>query len=137
MRLVVRPAAAHALKSAYRWYEARQTGLGEDLLEAVQAVLERILRMPRSYPVVHRETRRALVQRFPYGVFFRVVQRVPRQRAQSVYQHADGRVGPIDLRGERRRASEWLQLVAQPRAQAGTVTGDLGEESQCAAKLDG
>jgi plasmid stabilization system protein ParE len=71
MRLVVRPAAANDLRSAYRWYEEQQPGLGEDLLEEVQTVIERMLLLPRAYPIVHRETRRALVRRFPYGVFFR------------------------------------------------------------------
>lgn len=71
MRLVVRPAAANDLRSAYRWYEERQPGLGEDLLEEVQAVIDRMLLLPRAYPMVHRDTRRALVRRFPYGIFFR------------------------------------------------------------------
>ena len=72
MRLVVRPAAANDLASAYRWYEQRQTGLGEDLLQAAQALMDQILLLPRAYPVVHRDTRRALIQRFPYGIFYRL-----------------------------------------------------------------
>lgn len=72
MRLVVRPAAANDLKGAYRWYEERRTGLGEDLLQEAQAVIDRILLLPLAYPVVHRETRRALIRRFPYGIFFRL-----------------------------------------------------------------
>ena len=70
-RLVVRPAAANDLRSAYRWYEEQQPGLGEELLEEVQAVIDRMLLLPRAYPTVHRDTRRALVRRFPYGIFFR------------------------------------------------------------------
>ena len=35
----------------------------------VAAVLER----PQSFPVVHDATRRAIVRRFPYGVFFRIL----------------------------------------------------------------
>jgi plasmid stabilization system protein ParE len=72
MRLVVRPAAANDLASTYRWYEERQSGLGEALLEEAQAVMDRMLLLPRAYPVVHRDTRRALIRRFPYGIFFRV-----------------------------------------------------------------
>jgi plasmid stabilization system protein ParE len=70
--LVVRPAAANDLTSAYRWYEERRLGLGEELLLEVQAAIERMLLLPLSFPVVHRETRRALIRRFPYGVFFRL-----------------------------------------------------------------
>jgi plasmid stabilization system protein ParE len=72
MQLIVRPAAANDLTRAYRWYEERRTGLGEEMLEEVHAVIERMLLLPRAFPVVHRETRRALVPRFPYGIFFRL-----------------------------------------------------------------
>lgn len=72
MRLVVRPAAANDLKRAYRWYEKQRPGLGEDLLEEVQVVIDRMLLLPRAHPIVHRDTRRALIRRFPYGIFFRL-----------------------------------------------------------------
>lgn len=35
---------------------------------SLQAVLER----PEAYAIIHRQTRRALVHRFPYGLFYRV-----------------------------------------------------------------
>ncbi len=38
----------------------------------VQAALEKVVARPARYPVVHRETRRVLVHRFPYGIFYRV-----------------------------------------------------------------
>jgi plasmid stabilization system protein ParE len=60
MRLVVRPAAANDLKRAYRWYEQQRPGLGEDLLEEVRVVIDRMLLLPRAHPIVHRDTRRAL-----------------------------------------------------------------------------
>lgn len=72
MRLVVRPAAANDLTRAYRWYEDRRPGLGEDLLQEVQSVIDRMLLLPLGYPVAHRDTRRALIRRFPYGIFFRM-----------------------------------------------------------------
>jgi len=36
----------------------------------VDACIQAIVRMPRSYPVIHETYRRALVRRFPYAVFF-------------------------------------------------------------------
>jgi plasmid stabilization system protein ParE len=72
MRLVVRPAAANDLASAYRWYEQRWTGLGEDLLQEALALIDQVLLLPRASPVVHRDTRRALIRRFPYGIFYRL-----------------------------------------------------------------
>lgn len=71
---IFRPAAAADVEEAYRWYEERRAGLGEEFLAAVQGTLESIMANPELYPVVHRQTRRALLRRFPYGLYYRVVQ---------------------------------------------------------------
>jgi len=34
--------------------------------------MDRIIRDPVGFPVVHRETRRVLLQRFPYALYYRV-----------------------------------------------------------------
>ena len=73
MSLVVRPAAAADLDEAFLWYEAQREGLGEEFLNAVTRVMDALAESPRQYPVVHRDTRRALVRRFPYSVFYRVM----------------------------------------------------------------
>ena len=70
LRLVVRSAAEADIIDAALWYESRATGLGADFLRAVAIVLADIERMPERYPVVHPKCRRALLRRFPYGVFF-------------------------------------------------------------------
>lgn len=72
MNLVLRPAAAADLDEAFRWYEAQRAGLGGQFLEAVTLVLQTVSETPGAFPVVHRDTRRAHVHRFPYGVFFRI-----------------------------------------------------------------
>jgi len=69
-RLVVLAAAEAETTSAYDWYEAQSVGLGAEFLRAVEAVLASIQRTPALYPVVRGRTRRALLRRFPYGVFF-------------------------------------------------------------------
>jgi plasmid stabilization system protein ParE len=72
MQLVVRPAAAADLEDAFLWYEQQHTGLGHEFLAAVSTAFEKVVSNPEGFPVVHRSTRRALVRRFPYGVYFRV-----------------------------------------------------------------
>ena len=72
MPILIRPAAAADIDEAFLWYERQQTGLGEEFLKAVQSALENVVAHPTRYPVVHRETRRALLHRFPYGIFYRV-----------------------------------------------------------------
>ena len=49
-----------------------QPALGHEFLAAVQAARESITAHPAMYPVIHRDTRRALVHRFPYGILYRV-----------------------------------------------------------------
>jgi len=76
MKFVVRPAAAADLRRAYLWYEAEREGLGEDLLREVRQTIDRVATTPEAYAVISRDTRRCLVHRFPYGIFFRVVDEV-------------------------------------------------------------
>ena len=68
----VRARARRDLEEATQWYEAQGTGLGSDFLDEVERAFEKIAENPLAYPEVHRESRRALLQRFPFGVFYRV-----------------------------------------------------------------
>ena len=70
---IVRPAASADVEAAYRWYEAQQTGLGEEFLAAADAVMKSVVANPLQFPVIHRQTRRALFRRFPYGLYYRIV----------------------------------------------------------------
>ncbi len=68
-----RAIAADELAEAYAWYEAEEPGLGEALLRAVADAAGRAVAEPARYPVVRGDVRRVLVDRFPYGVFYRMV----------------------------------------------------------------
>jgi len=67
-----RPAAAADIEAAYGWYEEQRPGLGEDFLGAVEKAMQSIAEYPDAYPVVHRGTRRILLDRFPYGLYYRI-----------------------------------------------------------------
>lgn len=72
-RVIVRPAAAADIEDAYRWYESQRPGLGEEFLAALRSTQDRVLEHPEACPVLHRDTRRALIpERFPYGLFYRI-----------------------------------------------------------------
>jgi plasmid stabilization system protein ParE len=70
MNIVVRPEAEAEFREAYNYYEARAEGLGNEFLRAVDASLAAIQRHPQMYAVVHNGVRRALLRRFPYGIFY-------------------------------------------------------------------
>ena len=72
MRVVVRPAAAADIENAQHWYDNRRRGLGLEFLEAVDGALAAIAEKPLLHPLVGRDTRRALLRRFPYGIYYRV-----------------------------------------------------------------
>jgi plasmid stabilization system protein ParE len=67
------PAAAADIEDAYGWYEAQSDGLGDEFLSVFQATLECLQADPQKAPVVHGETRRHLMRRFPHVIFYRVI----------------------------------------------------------------
>ena len=72
MRFIVRPAAAADIDEAFLWYEGQRAGLGAEFLSAAQALIDPIAENPHKHPVVGRNTRRALLRRFPYAIYYRV-----------------------------------------------------------------
>lgn len=70
LKVLIRPEAEAEMEEAFRWYEQRNKGLGDDFLLCVEESLIKIQRTPEAYPVVHRKIRRALIRRFPYGIFY-------------------------------------------------------------------
>lgn len=70
MTVRIRPEAEADIAAAYAYYEEASEGLGSEFLRAVEATLAIVERTPQLYAVVHREVRRALLRRFPYGIFY-------------------------------------------------------------------
>ena len=56
---------------AFRWYEKQESGLGDMFRAELRVTIERISERPLAYRVLHRDTRRARLRRFPFGVFYR------------------------------------------------------------------
>lgn len=74
MRLVLRPYVERELDESANWYEERQPGLREKFLTAVEDAFSRIQQDPRIYPVAHLDIRRAPLRRFPFGVFYLLIE---------------------------------------------------------------
>jgi plasmid stabilization system protein ParE len=70
------PRALEDVTEAAAWYEQQHSGLGAQFLQAFEEVLERLAARPlaspplRSVPLL----RRTSMEKFPYGVVFRVAQ---------------------------------------------------------------
>jgi plasmid stabilization system protein ParE len=67
----LRPEAEQDLSDAAVWYEERLSGLGHQFLDEVLTAFASLAKAPLRYPVVHRNTRRVLIHRFPFGVYYR------------------------------------------------------------------
>lgn len=72
MRIVVRPASAADMEEAFLWYEGQRSGLGNEFLAAAHSEIDAVGEHPLRNPVIQRNTRRALLRRFPYSIFYRV-----------------------------------------------------------------
>ena len=68
--VIISSEAEADLTQAYLWYEQQVEGLGGELLLCVDVCLKSIARSPKIYQRVHKNIRRALIRRFPYGIFF-------------------------------------------------------------------
>ena len=72
-RALFRPAAIADIEEACGWYESQRPGLGLDFLQAVDLAVATVLENRRMFPILRRDIRRALLGRFPYGLFYRLV----------------------------------------------------------------
>jgi toxin ParE1/3/4 len=68
--IIVRPEAEEDINDAFLWYESQSIGLGTEFIRSIDASFSSIIRNPSMYAKIHHTIRRALVRRFPYGVFY-------------------------------------------------------------------
>jgi len=68
--LIIRPEAKADLLDAFHWYQDRKDGLGYDFKLCVDEVMSKIQRNPLAYKTIFQEIRRAIIKRFPFGVFY-------------------------------------------------------------------
>ena len=57
---------------AQEWYELQSPGLGEEFIAAMELQLKRLEQAPLLYAEAIPNVRRALLPRFPYGLFYAV-----------------------------------------------------------------
>ena len=72
MRFCFHPLADKEFDEAVRYYEDSQRGLGLEFAEEVYGAIERISEYPDAWSAMSRNTKRCLVNRFPYGVVYQV-----------------------------------------------------------------
>ena len=74
MRPLLFTASAEAdVEEAFQWYEAQRPGLGAVFRHSLDIAIEAVESTPEAYAVVHRNTRRFLLPKFPYGLYYRLL----------------------------------------------------------------
>jgi plasmid stabilization system protein ParE len=74
-RVSFRPEAEAETLETRDWYEGRRPGLGAEFRAALEATIERIGDNPMQFRLVRGDTRRAILNQFPYAVYFRVTEK--------------------------------------------------------------
>lgn len=70
LRLTLRPEAEDDVEAALAWYSSERRALALAFVDSLDRLLLRIRDKPHQFPQVAPGMRRALMERFPYGVFF-------------------------------------------------------------------
>jgi len=71
-RVNIRRLAQAELAEAVAWYNLQGVGLGDQLLDSVDDTLAGIGENPNRWPQYYRTVRRAIVNRFPYLIYYEV-----------------------------------------------------------------
>ena len=71
-RIRIRPQAERDVHSTISWYEEQQPGLGRNFISELDAVYERLAANPYFYAAILHGVRRAIMRRFPHGVYYLV-----------------------------------------------------------------
>ena len=74
MQIRFQPEAESELAEARLWYSLQREGLDAELMSRVDQTLRAISASPRSYPIVYRNLRRAVLRQFPFAIFYELTE---------------------------------------------------------------
>ncbi len=72
LKLIINPLAEEDLLNAKAWLDNQRQSLGNELLDEIAVVFERIARLPTVHAIQFRGLRVARVRRFQYAVVYRL-----------------------------------------------------------------
>jgi len=73
LQLIVRTDAEKDIESAFNWYEDQEIDLGKEFVFEVESKMKFLRDHPHSRQIVYNRTRRLVLNRFPYSIFYHVV----------------------------------------------------------------
>lgn len=74
MKYRFHPLAVKEFEEAIDFYEKKNSGLGSEFAEEVYAAIQRIIHFPNAWPEQTKKTRRCMIQRFPFGIIYSILE---------------------------------------------------------------
>jgi plasmid stabilization system protein ParE len=74
MKVSFHPEAKEEFFEAINYYEECQEGLGLEFAKEIYSTIQRIIHFPEAWSKMSENTRRCLVNRFPYGVIYSITE---------------------------------------------------------------
>ncbi|MGD1900674.1 MAG: type II toxin-antitoxin system RelE/ParE family toxin [Geitlerinemataceae cyanobacterium] len=71
--LIITPEAERDIETAFEWYDTRSSALGSEFIRELDRCFGQIQQFPQASPAIYRDIRRKQVKRFPYGLFYRIL----------------------------------------------------------------
>ena len=65
------PDAETDIEEVADWYEGQSKGLGVEFLDEVLSTCDLMSKNPKMFPIVRHEIRRAIIKRFPFGIYYK------------------------------------------------------------------
>jgi len=69
-RLTVRRKAESDIDAALALYESQEPSVGVRFLREIDSAIDLITNQPELFAPVHRDIRRAILNKFPFGIFY-------------------------------------------------------------------
>lgn len=72
MQVRFRREAVRDVVGARAWYDDQVAGLGDAFAASLESLIEVIIEFPQAFPDIAAGHRRALLDRFPYALYYRI-----------------------------------------------------------------
>jgi plasmid stabilization system protein ParE len=69
-KIVITPTAQKDIQTGKNWYETKQNLLGNEFIDAIESAIKKIQSNPRLFSLIYKGIRRAMVKRFPFGIYY-------------------------------------------------------------------
>ena len=70
-QVVILSEAEQDIDDSYLWYEMKQIGLGDTFFKSIDQAVKFISSNPESCGEIHKDLRRYLIKKFPFGIYYR------------------------------------------------------------------